>query len=291
VGSAEVFDGAGRFAGNAMDMRHVQSLGDGSTRIDVTFVGPFKMAGHYMIEHHDTHRQYLGPANIGYAETLGDELVDVNAYWPALGMTQRLFLMVLPEHNIQLSLAQMMRGDQIMYTVVGENQRVEDANAQPQIVSGAACDLASDPTAGRGACLLHRAGTWQGTLSVLNAARECIGTSQYSEAMTPDANSLDVRIDTEMTAHVARPFTLPITLTTNHWQAWTTGSGPIVGSYNLAGGRALSGTFAALGLDWRVWRREVVSHDGTRKAVVHHWYRGYERLAVHYGLLDFVEVS
>ena len=37
----------------------------------------------------------------------------------------------------------------------------------------------------------------------------------------------------------------------------------------------------------RVWRREVVSHDGTVKAVVHSWYRGGERLGTAHGVLTF----
>ena len=42
----------------------------------------------------------------------------------------------------------------------------------------------------------------------------------------------------------------------------------------LVGGRALSGTFSVPAHGLRVWRREVASADGRRKAVVHHWYRG-----------------
>lgn len=290
LGSAEVFDGAGHFAGNAMDLRHVQNLGGGRTRIDVTFVGPFKASGHYDIQDFGDYRQYLGPINVGYAEVLAETLVDATAYWASIGMTQRFFLMVLPEHNMQLSLAQMLRGDQLMYSVVGENQRVDDQNAQPHLISGAACDLESDPSAGRGDILLHRAGTWQGTLSVLNGARQCLGTSDYDETLSLRDGMLTAHITNNATADQLTAHVCELRFTTNHRQAWTP-AGSVVGSYNLCGGRALSGHFNHVESGWRVWRREVVCHSGTQKAVLHHWYKGQERLAVHYGLLDFVAAS
>ncbi|MBL8046128.1 MAG: hypothetical protein JNL09_06280, partial [Anaerolineales bacterium] len=37
AGTAEVFSGEGRFLGNGADNRHVQDLGGGRTRIDVSF--------------------------------------------------------------------------------------------------------------------------------------------------------------------------------------------------------------------------------------------------------------
>jgi hypothetical protein len=114
VGTAEIFSGEGRFLGNGADTRHVQQLGDGQVRIDVAFVGPFKHAGHYIIEDHQDHRLYQGPANVGYAEALGSGLVDANAYWPALGLSQRLLLMVLPDGNTQLSLALLSRGEHLL---------------------------------------------------------------------------------------------------------------------------------------------------------------------------------
>ena len=67
--------------------------------------------------------------------------------------------------------------------------------------------------------------------------------------------------------------------------------GPLVGSYSLAGGRALSGTFQRVDRGLRVWRREVASHDGRVKAVVHVLYRGGVRLGVQHGLLQFEAAS
>ncbi|MFM8423909.1 MAG: hypothetical protein ACKOBL_01925, partial [Chloroflexota bacterium] len=76
AGNAEVFDSKGCFLGNGSDYRNVQSLPEGRVRIDVSFVGPFKHSGHYFIQQQDDHRLYEGPANIGYAETLSENLVD-----------------------------------------------------------------------------------------------------------------------------------------------------------------------------------------------------------------------
>ena len=152
AGNAEVFDSQGCFLGDGSDYRNVQALAGGRVRIDVSFVGPFKHSGHYFIQNEGDHRLYQGPANVGYAETLSDSLVDANAYWSTLGLSQRFFLMVLPDGQTQLSLAQMARGEQLLYVVVGENHRVPEGEgpAQPVLVSGTAYDLADDPTAGRG---------------------------------------------------------------------------------------------------------------------------------------------
>ena len=137
AGNAEVFDSKGAFLGNGSDYRNVQSLPEGRVRIDVSFVGPFKHSGHYFIQQKEDHRLYEGPANIGYAETLSENLVDANAYWSALGLSQRFFLMIV-DGNLQLSLAQMSRGEHMMYVVVGQNDRVpEDTPVpQPTVVSG-----------------------------------------------------------------------------------------------------------------------------------------------------------
>ena len=77
-----------------------------------------------------------------------------------------------------------------------------------------------------------------------------------------------------------------INLKTNGWQAWSE-SGPVVGSYSLSGGRALSGQFHFQETGLRLWRREVVSHDGRCKAVVHLWYRGGQRIGAQFGVLQF----
>ena len=146
AGNAEVFDSFGRFLGNGSDYRNVQQLDGGRVRIDVSFVGPFKHSGHYFIQQEDDHRLYEGPANIGYAETLNENLVDANAYWSALGLSQRFFLMTV-DGDLQLSLAQMSRGEHMMYVVVGQNDRVPDSspNPQPTLKSGTHYDLQDDP--------------------------------------------------------------------------------------------------------------------------------------------------
>ncbi len=166
-GTAEVYDGHGRFLGNGSDSRQVQQLDNGRVRIDVSFVGPFKHAGHYTIAEAAGSRLYQGPANVGYAETLSSGLVDANAYWPALGLSQRFFLMVLPDGDTQLSLALMTRGEKLLYVVVGQNERIrtEDEGREtdapssvlrpPSFLSGTSYDLAHDPAAGRGEILLH----------------------------------------------------------------------------------------------------------------------------------------
>jgi hypothetical protein len=151
AGNAEVFDTYGHFLGNGSDYRNVQQLDGGRVRIDVSFVGPFKHSGHYVIQQEDDHRLYEGPANIGCAETLSENLVDANAYWSALGLSQRFFLMTV-DGDLQLSLAQMSRGERMMYVVVGQNDRVPDSspNPQPTLTSGTHYDLQDDPTSGRG---------------------------------------------------------------------------------------------------------------------------------------------
>lgn len=280
AGNAEVFDSYGHFLGNGSDYRHVQALEQGRVRIDVSFVGPFKHSGHYFIQTEDDHRLYEGPANIGYAEAFGESLVDANAYWPALGMSQRFFLMIV-DGNLQLSLAHMSRGEHLMYVIVGQNDRVPEETPvpQPQVVSGTHYDLSADPAAGRGSLLLHRPGLWQGQLTAFNERREPLGQFAY--------------LETRQEAHLYRqggafdPQPRHITLHTNQWQAWTSADSDVVGSYSLSGGRALSGQFYHRAARLRCWQREVVTLDGTRKAIVQHWYRGGERIGSQCGVLTF----
>jgi hypothetical protein len=73
---------------------------------------------------------------------------------------------------------------------------------------------------------------------------------------------------------------------TNGWQAWSD-PGDVVGTYNLAGGRALSGTLHYVGAERRIWRREVVTSDGQHKAVLHYIYQGDKRVGIQYGMLTF----
>ena len=59
LGTAEVYDGQGRFVGNATDRRHVQrDVEQNRIRIDLSFVGPMKFAGHYTIADHIDYRIY-----------------------------------------------------------------------------------------------------------------------------------------------------------------------------------------------------------------------------------------
>jgi len=55
----------------------------------------------------------------------------------------------------------------------------------------------------------------------------------------------------------------------------------------LSGGRALSGQFHHRKAHLRVWRREVATLDGNRKAIVQHWYRGGQRVGTQFGVLEF----
>ena len=289
LGTAEVFDGAGTFLGNATDQRHVQRQTDEQrVRIDLSFVGPFKFAGHYTIADHGAHRLYEGPANVGYAETLSDGLIDANAYWPVTGLTQRFFLMVLPGGDKQVSLALMSRGEQLLYVVVGEYNRVteEIGPVPPGFVNGTSFDLAGDPTAGRGTVLLHRAGTWRGTLTSLDEKLETAGENSYSETVSRGEGKLRVSVEGSTLDPEPREFELK----TEGALAWVSAKDEgleIAGSYSLSGGRALSGQFHHLAKALRVWRREVVSHDGTLKAVLHAWYRGGVRVGVGFGVLAF----
>jgi len=281
AGNAEVFDTYGHFLGNGSDYRNVQALENGRVRIDVSFVGPFKHSGHYFIQQADDHRLYEGPANIGYAETLSENLVDANAYWSALGLSQRFFLMTV-DGDMQLSLAQMSRGEHLLYVVIGQNDRVPDSspNPQPTLTSGTHYDLQNDPAAGHGEILLHRAGQWTGELTALDSERKPLGIFSYSERLSHD---LKVTIAggafDSITRHLA--------LVTNQWQAWATDTSDVVGSYSLSGGRALSGQFYHREAHLRCWRREVVTLDGKRKAILQHWYRGGQRVGSQFGVLEF----
>ena len=106
----------------------------------------------------------------------------------------------------------------------------------------------------------------------------------YEETVepAPSGGALSVRIAGGGVA----PEPATIALTTDGFTAWSS-TGPMAGSYSLFGGRAMSGTFQRVRDELRVWRREVVSLDGTQKIVVHNWYRGGVRVAVQYGVLEF----
>ena len=289
LGAAEVYDGAGRFKGNGQDMRHVQvDVEPGVTEVDVSFIGPFKMAGIYRIADKGDHRLYQGPVNVGFAETLGDGLIDANAYWADPGLSQRFFLMVLPGGERQLSLALMSRGENLLYVVVGEYHRQPESQADgapgglPAFVAGTEHDLGIDPAAGRDSILLHRPGAWSGSLTLLDDELAETGSTDLVEQITAtDDGEVEVR-----TTGTGFSEDGSITYTTDGWDAWSQ-SGPSVGSYSLSGGRALAGTTVYPSEETRCWRREVAAHDGTHKAVLHTWYRGGRRIGVAHGVLEF----
>lgn len=284
-GTAEVYGGDGRFIGNGVDQRHVATeVGTGRVRIDLSFVGPFKFAGHYVIADHGTHRVYEGPVNVGFAEALGKNLVQADNYWAAIGMSQRFLLMMLPGGDRQLSLALLSRGERLTYAVVGENEKVAACGVSPLIVDGASIDLAQDPSAGRGAVLLHANGVWRGNLACTDGALKATGERPYEEAFE-DAGGGVLRLRT--TGGQFSPEPVSFELTTDGFSAWTRKGSPVAGSYTLFGGRASSGQLHRLDTKLRVWRREVVSHDGAVKAVVNNWYRGGERVGVEHGILHF----
>ena len=284
IGAAEVYDAEGRFAGMGRDTRTV--LADdqsGRVTVEVSFDGPFSLSGTYTIADHGSHRIYEGPLNIGYAEALGDGLVAAHNYWPDLGLSQRFFLMVLPDGTHQLSLALLSRGDQLQWTVVGEYQRQIDPSdpAPPPVVPMDPETLRDDPAAGRDELLLLREGRWSGQLHRLNADYQPSGTADYSETVVPQDGSWEIEL-----SGADYSSGLAFTLLSDGWTAWTP-VGNLMGSGTLCGGRGFSGQFHLHDQGLRVWRREVVSRDGTLKAVLHVWYRGEQRLGAAYGALAF----
>ena len=300
-GSAEVYDGRGRFLGGGCDARAVRRRRDDQTvEVEVSFTGPFRMSGRYVIADRGDHRLYQGPLNYGCAEAFGEGLVDANNYWPDLGFSQRLFLMVLPGGEAQLSLALLSRGERAVYAVVGEYSRGPDA--APAVVAGSAHDLSEDPRAGRPVSLLERPGTWSGTLSVTGPDGSEAGAAEYAERVEPaEAGSGERGLagsgKRELAVSGKRGMVVSVTgsgfaadavvtFATDGWHHWT-GAGAVVGSLSLWGGRALSGNLLFDGGRLRLWRREVAQSDGTGKAVLHTWYRGGSRIGVAYGVLDF----
>ena len=284
IGAAEVYDAAGRFAGLGRDTRSVKADdGAGRVTVDVEFDGPFSLAGSYTIADLGSHRMYEGPLNVGYAEALGDGLVAAHNYWPDLGLSQRFFLMVLPDGTHQLSLALLSRGDRLQWTVVGEYQRqMSLADPEPPpVLPMDPQSLRDDPSAGRGELLLLRAGRWAGRLHRLDADYTPTGSENYTETFVSHNGGCEV----ELSGADYSPG-LSFTLLTDGWSAWTP-TGDLMGSGSYSGGRGFSGQFHLHRQGLRMWRREVASRDGTMKAVLHIWYRGEERLGAAYGVLAF----
>ena len=285
-GSAEVYDGRGRFLGGGHDARAVRRCrDDGAVEVEVSFTGPFRMSGSYVIADRGDHRLYEGPLNYGYAEAFGDGLVDANNYWPDLGFSQRLFLMVLPGGGAQLSLALLSRGERAVYTVVGEYGR--GPGAGPAVVPGSAHDLSEDPRAGRPVSLLERPGIWSGPLSVTGPDGAAAGATDYSERVEPAADGRELAVAMTGTGFAADA---AVSFAADGWHHWT-GAGAVVGSQSLWGGRALAGNLFFDGGRLRLWRREVARSDGSGKAVLHAWYRGGARIGVAHGVLDFAPAN
>ena len=288
IGAAEVYDAEGRFAGMGSDTRSVQADDQaGTVTVEVAFDGPFSLAGSYTIVDHGSYRTYEGPLNVGCAEALGDGLVAAHNYWPDLGLSQRFFLMVLPDGSRQLSLALLSRGERLVWTVVGEYQRQLD-ESRPEPPPPEPMDprqLRDDPTAGRGELLLLRTGCWSGRLHRLDGGYQPSEASDYTESVVAHNGSWEF----ELSGADYSPG-LSFTLLSDGWTAWTP-VGNLTGSGILCGGRGFSGQFHHRGSGLRVWRREVASRDGTTKAVLHVWYRGEERLGAAYGTLAFDPAS
>lgn len=288
LGTAEVYSGAGEFLGNGVDNRHVKTdLDDGRVRIDLSFTGPFKFAGHYVIDDRGTHRAYQGPLNYGFAEAIGSSAVQAHNFWPAIGMSQRFFLFMLPSGDKQLSLALMSRGEQLCYAVVGENDRVkacgvDEVTVPPSLQTGTSFDLAGDPTAGRGELLLQRSGTWKGLVTSVDRDLAVTGEYVHEERLQAEGG--------RGTMHFASPHCgdgeLESRFQTAGSLSWAA-EGDALGSTSMSGGRAASSMFHVPRVGLRLWRREVASQDGTVKAIIQNWYQGETRVAVDVGVLSF----
>ena len=286
LGAAEVYDAAGRYAGEGLDSRAVRrDLDDGTVEVEVSFAGPFRIAGSYVIADRGDHRLYQGPLNYGYAEVLGDGLVDTNNYFSDVGFSQRLMLMVLPGGEAQLSLALLSRGEQPAYTVVGEYNRRPGPEPAPAANSGRG--PAGEAWSGRPHSLLERPGTWSGTLQVLDATGAAAGFTDYAERTEPAEDGRKLSVSMSGSGFAADEAILFSTDGRQHW----TGGGRVVGSESTWGGRALAGNLLFGDDRLRLWRREVVRHDGSCKGVLHTWYRGGTRVGVAYGAVDFLPVG
>ena len=284
AGTAEVYAGDGRFVGNGTDQRFARTVDDdGQIRIDLAFVGPLKFSGHYFIRPEGKSRSYLGPVNTGFAESVGEHAVDGNGYWPVTGLSQKLFLAMLPDRGTQLHLSLMFRGEQLIYTIVSESEMIlgDTPSSVPGLVTGVGYDLQDDPTAGRKEMLLHRPGTWSGELTTYDGDLKLVETASVEEEVSQTSDGLQVALRGTLAGD-----DLDYSLHTNGWQAWSQ-MGSTVGSYNLSGGRALSGSLHHLDRGLRVWRREIATNDGTTKAVLHNWYRGGQRIGSQQGTLQF----
>ena len=295
IGAAEVYDNSGRFAGMGHDHRTVKADDNaGTVTVAVSFAGPFSLTGEYTVVDHGSYRRYLGPLNLGYAEAFADGLVVAHNYWPDLRLSQRFFLMVLPDGSTQLSLALLSRGEKLAWTVVGEYQRQTDPNAAnpPGVPLLDPAEIGDDPNAGRGEVLLFRPGRWIGELQHCDANLQPTGEAAFLETVSFVSGALHETRNTQQQAINVQVSGLEFSadaqyeLASDGTSVWCAADG-LSGSATLYGGRALSGQFHHHGDGLRVWRREVACVDGTKKAVLHLWYQGEALLGGSYGVLDF----
>ena len=281
TGISEIYDGRGYFIGNVSDQRTIKENANGNYTVSVNIIGPVMLNGEYNIRINPDHHTYQGNVHVGYAERYNSELLASNNYWSQWGLSERNFVMVSTETHTQLSLSLLSRGDQLVYMLIGEYY---DDNNQIKIPTtlGIPYDRRDDPTAGRGELLLHRVGTWSGQVTVLDENQAPMGRAHYTENMRVHKNQLIVTTEGGGFTPMKRSFRMK----TNGWQAWSA-PGDVVGTYNLAGGRALSGHFHYVGAERRIWRREVVTSDGQHKVILHYIYQGDKRVGIQYGMLTF----
>lgn len=291
-GSAEVYDSGGRYIADAVDQRHVRSLGeDGRIRIDLSFVGPIKFQGHYFIENKKDARLYQGPVNYGRGESLGKDCVCAHAYWPVTGLSQKFFLMITPDGQKQMSLALMGRGEHFLYAIVGENNRSSAANSEiTAFVNGTSHDLRDDPCAGRKKHYFKRDGSWEGELfaKAIDGVDAASTSASYRHVVRQVS---DGELHECFTGSQFLPETVNAYFRTDSWQAWSLEKGALFGSHSFYGGRAMSGQYHFLKREQRVWRREVVSRDGQYKALLNIWYQGERMIGSEWGFLKFREGS
>lgn len=281
TGISEVYDGQCNFIGNATDNRSITQIGHGAYNVKVAISGPIMLQGSYDIKIGEDHHSYQGDAHVGFAEHYDDVLLASNGYWSQWGLSERNMVMLAPELNGQLSMSLLNRGDQLLYTIVGEYYE-NGASTPFTKVMGTPYDRINDPTAGRGGLLMHRAGTWSGQVSVLDENLAPMGKAHYTENIRVRNNELILTTEGGGFTPIQRSFHL----TTNGWHAWTD-PGDVVGSYNMFGGRAMSGYFHYVGAERRIWRREIVTSDGKHKSILHYVYKGDKRLGLQYGMLAF----
>ncbi len=336
-GVAEVYDSQGRYAGPGHETRVVRrdlesgagGAGgvDGAVEVDVSFEGPFSLSGTYRISNLENHRRYEGPLNYGYAEVLGEDLVDANNYWPDLGLSQRFWLMVMPDGTTQLSLALLSRGEQAAYTVVGEYHRSPDGEGEGDDgdAQGDAEDQAEAAPHVEEASQAAEAPHAEEAAHVRHADAEAAPQASHADAeggvdSKTDADAapllrpgtwsgrlqlLDVYLgsagQTNYSEHTARDdqgrliVSMPSTdfasgpevVLSCDEQGLWSAPGDITGSASIWGGRALAGQFLYVKDGLRLWRREVVTRCGNLKGVVHIWYRGGARIGITYGALEF----